>query len=133
MPETIRTERRFGVTSQLTQEQRKGIMQMRNSREWDSILDVMEMCCIEQETRLINTDPEQELEVLANHKMAKAAWQIFTHLQEKIDVEISLYLGSITNQTPARALTPEEQERENILDPTRPRPAEYAENEENYQ
>lgn len=129
MSEAIRTERRFGVTGTLTTQARRNIMQMRNSPEWQDILDVMEMCCIEIETRLINTDAESELEVLANHKMAKAAWQIFTHLQEKIDLEISHYLSSITKQPLVPEFTPEEQERENILDPTRPRPS-YLENQE---
>lgn len=130
MPDAIRTERRFGVTATLSLEARRNIMQVRNGPEWQDILDVMEMCCIETETRLINTPAEQELEVLANHKMAKAAWQIFTHMQEKIDIEISLYLNSITKQPLTPELTDEEREQENILDPTRS----YGqpENEENY-
>ncbi len=119
MPEPIRTERRFGVTAQLTAEARRNIMQIRNGPEWQDVLDVLEMCCIEQETRLINTDPEQELEVLANHKMAKAAWQMFTHMQQKIDLEISLYLSGITKEPLVPKLTDEELIRENILDPTR--------------
>lgn len=128
MSDPIRTERRFGVTAQLTAQQRRNIMQVRSSPEWQDVLDVMEMCCIETESRLLNTDPEQELEVLANHKMAKAAWQIFTHLQEKIDSEISLYMDSMTKQPLIPDLTADEQEQENILDPTRPRPSEYLEN-----
>ena len=83
MNEPIRSERSFGVTANLTAQQRRNLMAIRNTEEWQTVLDVMEMCCIEVETRLINTKPEDETEVLANHKMAKAAWQIFTHLQEK--------------------------------------------------
>ncbi len=128
MPEAIRTERRFGVTSQLSPQQRRGIMQIRNSAEWQDILDVMEMCCIEQETKLINTDAEQESEVLANHKMAKAAWQIFMHMQQKIDPEIALFLASISTQPLVPKATVEELERENILDPTRPYPPDHYEN-----
>jgi hypothetical protein len=80
----------------------------------------MEMCCIEIETQLINTDAAKEADVLANHKMAKAAWQIFTHLQQKVDDEISAYLNS-TARTPVVSLpNVEEQLYENILDPTRP-------------
>ena len=128
MSNPIRTERRFGVTSQLSQQARRNIMQVRNGSEWQDILDVMEMCCIEIESALINTSSEKEAEVLANHKMAKAAWLIFTHLQEKIDTEVSHYLASITNQPPVLELTADEQEQENILDPTRPRPIEHYEN-----
>jgi hypothetical protein len=133
MSEAVRTERRFGVTATLTAQARRNIMQVRNSAEWQDVLDVMEMVCIETEAALINTDAEQELEVLANHKMAKAAWQIFTHLQEKIDSEISLYLNSIATQPLVPELTQGEQDQENILDPTRPMPSEYAENQEKWQ
>jgi hypothetical protein len=127
MSDPIRTERRFGVTSQLSAQQRRNLMNVRNSAEWQDILDVMEMCCIEIETVLINTSTDKEAEVLANHKMAKAAWLIFTHLQEKIDTEISIYLASTTQQPLVPEMTFAEQEQENILDPTRPRP-EYLEN-----
>lgn len=119
MTEAIRTQRRFGVTAQLTPLQRRNIMAVRNSPEWQDVLDVMEMCCIEIETDLINTDAEQELEVLANHKMAKAAWKVFTHLQQKLDSEISLYLNSITKEPLVPEPTADELERENILNPTR--------------
>ena len=128
MASPIRTERRFGVTSQLSQQARRNIMQVRNGPEWDDILDVIEMCCIEIESALINTSSDKEAEVLANHKMAKAAWLIFTHMQEKIDTEVSHYLASITNQPLVPDLTADEQEQENILDPTRPRPIDYYEN-----
>jgi hypothetical protein len=124
MTEAIRTERRFGVTSQLLPQQRRNLMTVRNGPEWPDVLDVMEMVCIEMESKLINTDAEQELEVLANHKMAKAAWQIFIHLQDKIDSEISLYLASITRQPPVPTMTDHERLVENILDPTRPLPSE---------
>jgi hypothetical protein len=122
MTEVIRTERRFGVTAQLSAGQRRDLLNIRNGPEWQTVLDVMEMCCIEVETRLINTDAEQELEVLANHKMAKAAWMIFTHLQEKIDAELSQYLSSMAKEPLVPPLTAEEQDQENILDPTRPAP-----------
>jgi hypothetical protein len=122
MNQPIRTERRFGVTSELTQQQRVNLLKMRNEDGWQDVLDVMEMTCIEIETALINTSSDKETEVLANHKMAKAAWLIFTHLQEKIDLEISLYLESIAKKPPVPEMTWAEQEAENILDPTRPAP-----------
>lgn len=116
----IRSERRFGVTAELTPLQRRNLFQVRNSETWPDLLDVMEMCCIEIETELINTAADREAEVLANHKMAKAAWQIFTHLQEKVDKEISLYVNSNAQIATLPMLTAEEQLVENMLDPTRP-------------
>jgi hypothetical protein len=120
----IRTERRFGVTAKLTAQQRRNLFQIRNSEAWADVLDVMEMCCIEIETKLINTDADREAEVLANHKMAKAAWLIFTHLQQKLDDEISQYLNTLSRQPAMPELTQEEQLIEHILDPTRPMPSE---------
>ena len=117
---SIRTERRFGVTAQLTAQQRRNLFQIRNTESWSDVLDVMEMCCIEVETQLINTNPAEESAVLANHKMAKAAWLIFTHLQQKMEDEISQYLSNVAQKPPAPTTTTEEQLVENILDPTRP-------------
>jgi hypothetical protein len=120
----IRTERSFGVTASLRPQQRMHLMAFRNSEVYPDVLDVIEMVCIETETLLINTDASNEAEVLANHKMAKAAWQMFVHLQEKIDDEIKTYLQSVAKQPPIPDLTYEEQLVENILDPTRPLPSE---------
>jgi hypothetical protein len=125
MIETIRNERSFGVTAQLTPEQRRDLAGLRVSDAWPALLDVMEMCCIEIETNLLNTEAEDEDAVLANHKMAKAAWIIFVHMQEKVDFEISAYMASIAKQPPIPELTPEEQMTENILDPTRPLPDDW--------
>jgi hypothetical protein len=125
--EGIRTERRFGVTAELTTPQRRNLFTVRNSEGWSDVLDVMEMCCIEMESKLINTEPAAEADVLANHRMAKAAWQIFTHLQAKIDDEISLYLSGVAPKPLVPPMSREEQDIENMLDPTRPLP-DYAEN-----
>jgi hypothetical protein len=118
----IRTERRFGVTAKLEPNQRRNLNALRNSEVWDDLLDVMEQTCIEVETDLINTSAAEEAEVLANHKMAKAAWKIFTHFQEKIFSESSLYLESVAKKPPVPELTAEEQFIENILDPLQPPP-----------
>ena len=115
-----RTERTFGVTAELEPIQRRNLLNLRNSEVYPDLLDVLEMVCIETETQLINTDAADEPAVLANHKMAKAAWQIFIHMQEKIDEEAKLYLASQAKQPPVPELTPREQWIENILDPTRP-------------
>jgi hypothetical protein len=115
----IRTERTFGVTAELKPIQRRNILNLIRSEIYPDLLDVLEMVCIEQESVLINTDPADEKAVLANHKMAKAAWQIFTHMQDKMQSESKLFLASIAKQTPVPQLTPEEMETENILDPTK--------------
>ena len=120
----IRTERSFGVTAELKSAQRRNLLAFRNSEVYPDVLDVMEMVCIETETSLINTDPADEKAVLANHKMAKAAWQIFTHMQEKIESESQLYLRSVARQPPVPELTRQEKWQENILNPTRPAPEE---------
>jgi hypothetical protein len=123
----IRTERTFGVTASLRPNQRVHLMAFRNSEVYPDVLDVLEMVCIETESVLINTDAANEAEVLANHKMAKAAWQMFIHIQEKIDIEIKTYLQSVAKQPPVPPLTYAEQMIENILDPTRPLPSEELE------
>jgi hypothetical protein len=120
--EGIRTERSFGVTAQLKPTQRRNLLALLNSEVYPDLLDVMEMVCIETETHLINTNADNEAAVLANHKMAKASWQLFAHMQEKIASEAQLYLRSIDKQPPAPEITPEERLIENILDPTRSAP-----------
>lgn len=124
MIEPIRTERTFGVTSELRPIQRRNLLAFRNSEVYPDVLDVMEMVCIETETKLINTDAADEAAVLANHKMAKAAWQMFTHVQEKISAEATAYLRSVEIKPPVPELTERERLLENILDPTRPAPEE---------
>ena len=118
----IRTERRFGVTSQLQPHQRMHLWAMRESEAWPDLLDVMEMCCIEIETVLINTPAEAEAAVLANHKLAKSAWIIFEQFQLKVDLEISQHLTAIQKQPPVPPLTPEEMFIEHTLDPTKEQP-----------
>ena len=124
MEEPIRTERTFGVTAELRPAQRRNLLALRNSEVYPDLLDVLEMICIETETKLINTDPANEAEVLANHRMTKAAWQMFTHMQEKIELEASAFLRSVDRQPPIPELTEDEKLIENILDPTRPAPEE---------
>jgi hypothetical protein len=122
MNAAIRNERRFGVTAELEPIQRRNLLNMRNSEAWPDVLDVLEMCCIEIETKLINTDAADETAVLANHKLAKAAWVIFTQFQLKIDSEIALFLASVAPKSAMPELTPHEQLIENILDPTKGNP-----------
>jgi hypothetical protein len=118
----IRTERRFGVTAQLEPHQRRNLNALRNSEVWDDLLDVMEQTCIEVETELLNTSVAEKAAVLARHQSAQNAWKIFTHFQEKILLESSLYLESVAKKPPVPELTPEEQFIENTLDPLQPLP-----------
>jgi hypothetical protein len=118
---TIRTERRFGVTAQLDVNALRRIYSMRSSDVWHDLLDVMEQCCIEIESALINTEADDENAVLANHKMSKAAWQIFTHFQTRIDAEINTYLSSLL-PTPTVPRPFADLEREHLLNATLPPP-----------
>ena len=114
----IRTERRFGVTAKLEPQQLRNLFALRNSETWPDLLDVLEQCCIEIETVLINTPAENEREVLANHKMSKSAWMMFTHLQEKMDEVTISYMASVEKPVFVPMPTREEMERENLLNPT---------------
>jgi hypothetical protein len=124
MEQTIRTERSFGVTAELDTVQRRNLHNLRHSEIYPDLLDVLEMVCIEKETDLINTDPADEKAVLANHRMAKAAWQIFTHMQEKIYCESQAFLASVAKPTPVPTQTREEQRIDHLLNPTLPAPDE---------
>jgi hypothetical protein len=112
-----RTERRFGVTADLSPGAVARLYSLRISETWEDLLDVMEQVCIEVESKLINTAPENSDEVLANHKMTKAAWMLFVHMQERVDASLNTYLSSVAIQPEGRIFTDEEREREMILNP----------------
>jgi hypothetical protein len=118
----IRTDRRFGVTAELKPVQRARLASLYASDVWPDALDVMEQCCIEIETELINTPASQKEAVLANHELAQAAWRIFTHFQEKIKTETFLYMESVAPKTPVPELTAAERWAENVLDPLKTPP-----------
>lgn len=120
---TLRTERTFGVTAGLKPTQRRNLTMLKDSELYPDLLDVMEMVCIEVESKLINTDAADESAVLANHKMAKAAWQMFVHMQEKIAQESQLYLRSVAREPIIPQLTRQERWKESTLNPTIPEPA----------
>jgi len=118
MEPTVRTERRFGVTADLSPNALQNLYALRVSGAWEDLLDVLEQCCIEVETVLINTDAEDEPKVLANHKMSKAAWMIFTHMQNKVNDATVRYMNATIPLPVQPQLSAEELERENILNPT---------------
>ena len=120
----IRTERRFGVTAELKPVQRMRLASLFNSEVWPDALDVLEQCCIEIETDLINTPVGERQSVLGHHQLAQAAWRMFTHFQEKIKTETFLYMESVAPKTPVPELTSEEKWAENVLDPLKTPPTE---------
>lgn len=115
--EEIRTQRRFGVTSKLTTAAQRELFILRQQDGWPVLLDVMEMVCIEMEGDLINTPPEEEAAILAKHKMSRAAWQLFEHLQAKVDDEISRFIYGTPPEAPEDLRSDEEREVENIVNP----------------
>jgi hypothetical protein len=116
--EEIRTTRRYGVTAQMTNRARQNLFHLRQDREaWDDLLDVMEQAVIELETNLINTAPEDTAAILEKHKLCKAAWQIFEHLQTKVEQEIAILLTGHATALTAPPLSDEEREIEEIITP----------------
>lgn len=118
MNDAIRTERRVGVTSRITPSAARNLYVLTLGETWPDLLDVLEMTCIEVETVLINTDPSKAAEVLANHKLSKAAWMMFEMMQAKIIEASNTYLQSAAKQPVVPEQTQEEKERDQLLNPT---------------
>lgn len=93
MNEPIRTERTHGIGQRLDASQRASLLQVRYTPGYEILLDLIEQICIEQETRLINQEARDEEGIVAEHRMAKAFWQVFVTLQTKVEVEIAIHLG----------------------------------------
>lgn len=92
MSEEIRTDRTHGLKERLPAGARGHLVQIRYMPGYDVILDLIEMCCIEQETRLINVPVEDEKTIIAEHKMSKAFWQVFQAIQKKVESEVNIQL-----------------------------------------
>lgn len=120
MEAVIRTERRFGVTAKSSVNATARLYALYGTETWQDLLDVMEQVCIEIETDLINTAASDEAAVLANYRMSKAAWMVFTHMQQKVIECFNAYLSKVTPQPIGPIFTDEERERENILNPLTP-------------
>jgi len=125
MEPTIRTERTFGVTAALSPVQRRNLHNLLHSEIWPDLCDVLEMVCIETETVLINTDPADRSKVLENHKMAKASWQIFEHMQTRVHEEAARFLASVAPEPLVPRLTPEEMAADHLLSAILPPPDEH--------
>jgi hypothetical protein len=89
----IRTARSHGVREKLNSGERTALIQIRSMPGYEVLLDLMEMSCIEQESKLINTPVDRPDSVLAEHRMSKAFWQVFQAVQKKVEFEIALQLG----------------------------------------
>ncbi len=87
----IRTQKAFATTA-LTIQQRGDIFAIRNSPGYAALLDLMEMTCIAQETNLVNAPVTEPANVLAEHALSKAFWQIFVSFQKKVEAECDAHL-----------------------------------------
>lgn len=93
MSEMIRSERTHGLKERLNAGERAHLLVVRNMPGYQVLLDIMEKACIEQETRLINVPVDNEALIVAEHRMAKAFWQVFTGVQNKVEEEINIHLN----------------------------------------
>jgi|GEM_PF-2970961 len=82
-----------GLRSKLTKMQQGHLYQLSEQPGYQVLLDVIEMACVEQDTKLINTDPAEPETVLAEHRMSKAFWQIFVAIQKKVEYEREEFLA----------------------------------------
>lgn len=89
----VRTERSLGLQARLNASQRTSLVQVRHMPGYEVLLDMMEKACIEQETKLINVDTGDEKQIVAEHRMSKAFWQVFVSMQKQVETEISIHLG----------------------------------------
>lgn len=91
--EGVRQPDTCGIRSKLNKQQQQALHVMSESQGYQVLLDVIEMACIENDAKLINSAPADPEAVLAKHRMSKAFWQIFMAIQKKIEYERNEYLG----------------------------------------
>jgi hypothetical protein len=101
-----------GLRSKLGVEQQAALFRLSEHPGYQVLLDVIEMACVEQDTRLINTDASTPEAVLTEHRMSKAFWQIFVAIQKKIEFERGEYLGL---QQRAAADSAEEEDESGVM------------------
>ena len=89
----VRQPNTAGLRSKLNRSQQHALYLLSESAGYQTLLDVIEMACVEQDTRLINTDAAHPEDVLNEHRMSKAFWQIFVAIQKKVEYERGEYLG----------------------------------------
>jgi hypothetical protein len=100
---TIRTERSHGLQERLNGSERASLVQIRHMPGYEVLLDMMEKACIEQETRLINTPVANARKIVAEHRMSKAFWQVFTSFQRQVETEINIHLGLQAEESQRKA------------------------------
>lgn len=82
---TVRTKRTLSVMdAPLKGEEKLFLSQLYNGPHYEALLNLFERSCIEQDTRLINTDAKDVQAVLSEHRMSKAMWLLFVEVQRKI-------------------------------------------------
>ena len=89
-----RTERSHGLRANLNEGERQGLFNLVQMPGYETLLDIMERACIQQETKLINADASDEVHVLAEHKMSKAFWQVFIAVQKEVQYQVNEFLGT---------------------------------------
>jgi hypothetical protein len=92
--EAVRQPNTAGLRSKLSVSQQGELYRLSEHPGYQVLLDVMEMACVEQDTRLINTDAANPEAVLTEHRMSKAFWQIFVAIQKKVEYERGEFLGA---------------------------------------
>lgn len=107
----LRAPNTAGLRSKLNTEQRSQLYRLSEHPGYQVLLDVIEMACVEQDTRLINTDASTPEAVLTEHRMSKAFWQIFIAIQKKIEFEREEYLGLQAKQVAG----PEDEEDSGVM------------------
>ena len=104
----VRQPNTAGLRSKLTVQQKGELYRMSESPGYQVLLDVMEMACVEQDTKLINTDAADPDAVLNEHRMSKAFWQIFVAIQKKVEYEREEFLGLQKRATDTEEASEEE-------------------------
>lgn len=92
-PQAIRSQNTFAKV-QLTADRRSLLFSLRHHPGYEVFLDMMESVCVEQETNLVNAPASDAAVVLAEHKMAKAFWQVFVGVQKKVEFECAEHLSA---------------------------------------
>jgi hypothetical protein len=101
-----------GLRSKLSKMQQGHLYQLSEQPGYQVLLDVIEMACVEQDTKLINADPAQPETVLSEHRMSKAFWQIFVAIQKKVEYEREEFLAIRMKENAPEAVPDEETDQE---------------------
>lgn len=112
MTPIIRKERKLSVKDQkLSDEEKNNLALLFTDPRYESLLDVMERACIEQETALINAPGEEPERILAEHALAKAFWKVFVYVQNQVKNAFDQRAG----QGEEKDIDPVERENRRIL------------------